>query len=403
MIAPKQAKPSLPLIDEYCENYKSLFSEVRTYEAFKNIHVGILSDINRKPLPEIAKVLGLENSQGLHYFLTRSPWDVQQVRQSRIQVILKHLKHRRIRLIIDETGDPKKGKKTDYVARQYIGRLGKVENGIVSVVAYGLIDGITFPLLFEVFKPQKCLKPGDTYKTKPQIAAGLVEEIVRLGFQIELVLADSLYGESEGYFLSKLEELGLLYMVSIRSNQGVWLPEGQSVSANEWKTFTRHMSQGETETRYVREVIFGEKGKRTCGDLTTDTKTLPENSTSFVMSNIPNLNYENVGDIYGDRTWVEYGFMQSKSELGWADWRLTHYTDIEKWWELVCSAYLLVTLMTSPFKSSATSSETPTSEIFRSSVTQHPHWNHQTSWKNTLNNLQLLLLPRLCFNPHSAG
>ncbi len=72
-------------------------------------------------------------------------------------------------MIIDETEDPKKGKKTDYVARQYIGRLGKVKNGIVSVVAYGLIEGITFPILFEVFKPQKCLKPGDVYKTKPQV------------------------------------------------------------------------------------------------------------------------------------------------------------------------------------------------------------------------------------------
>jgi SRSO17 transposase len=35
--------------------------------------------------------------------------------------------------MIDETGDKKKGKKTDYVNRQYIGNLGKIENGIVSV------------------------------------------------------------------------------------------------------------------------------------------------------------------------------------------------------------------------------------------------------------------------------
>lgn len=38
-------------------------------------------------------------------------------------------------LIIDETGDAKKGKSTDYVKRQYIGNLGKVENGIVAVRA----------------------------------------------------------------------------------------------------------------------------------------------------------------------------------------------------------------------------------------------------------------------------
>jgi SRSO17 transposase len=38
-------------------------------------------------------------------------------------------------LIIDETGDKKKGSKTDYVKRQYIGNLGKVEHGIVVVTA----------------------------------------------------------------------------------------------------------------------------------------------------------------------------------------------------------------------------------------------------------------------------
>lgn len=38
-------------------------------------------------------------------------------------------------LCIDETGDKKKGKSTDYTARQYIGNIGKTENGIVSVNA----------------------------------------------------------------------------------------------------------------------------------------------------------------------------------------------------------------------------------------------------------------------------
>lgn len=32
-------------------------------------------------------------------------------------------------------------------------------------------------------------------------------------------------------------------------------------------------------------------------------------------------------------------------ELGWADFRLTHYPQIEKWWGIVCSAYFLVWAM----------------------------------------------------------
>lgn len=68
-------------------------------------------------------------------------------------------------------GDCKKGKHTDYVKRQYIGNVGKKENGIVAVTAYGLFQGIIVPLSFEVYKPKEWLKAGDEYRTKPQIAA----------------------------------------------------------------------------------------------------------------------------------------------------------------------------------------------------------------------------------------
>ena len=87
---------------------------------------------------------------------------------------------------------PVTGKTTDYVARQYIGNLGKIENGLVSVNAYGVLDELTFPLVFEVFKPQKRLKRGEPYKTKPQIAIELIHTLKQQGFHFEVVLADSL-------------------------------------------------------------------------------------------------------------------------------------------------------------------------------------------------------------------
>ncbi|MTF40395.1 hypothetical protein GGC33_15875 [Cyanobacterium aponinum 0216] len=39
-------------------------------------------------------------------------------------------------LIVDETGDRKKGNKTDYTARQYLENIGKVDQGIVLVNVY---------------------------------------------------------------------------------------------------------------------------------------------------------------------------------------------------------------------------------------------------------------------------
>jgi SRSO17 transposase len=144
-------------VDDYCQWYESLFPEVRSFEAFKHLHIGMIADIKRKSLPAIARVAGLEQEQSLHHFLTTSPWKVEQLRQQRLKLILEVLKGREISLIIDETGDRKKGNDTDYVKRQYIGNLGKIENGIVAVTAYGVIDGITFPLMFEVYKP--CITP----------------------------------------------------------------------------------------------------------------------------------------------------------------------------------------------------------------------------------------------------
>lgn len=172
------------------------FGEVRSFEAFKFLHLGMISDIPRKSLPAIARAVGLPNDQILHHFLTQSPWNVEALRKQRLSIILQQLQGRSIVLVIDETGDRKKGKSTDYVDRQYIGNLGKIDNGIVSVNAYGIVAGMTFPLMFKVFKPQKRLQEGDTYKTKIQLAKEIIQELQAFGFKFELVLADSLYGES---------------------------------------------------------------------------------------------------------------------------------------------------------------------------------------------------------------
>jgi len=75
------------------------------------------------------------------------------------------------------------------------------------------------------------------------------------------------------------------------------------------------------------------------------------------MTHIPNLKYHQVGNLYGLRNWVEYGLKQSKNELGWADFRMTSYAQIERWWEIVMSAYLLVSLHTSLLHATATSTQ----------------------------------------------
>ncbi len=158
------------------------------------------------------------------------------------------------------------------------------------------------------------------------------------------MLADSLYGESGTNFIDVLYELKLNFVVAIRSNHAVWLPQGQKVRANRWQKFERVFTDGNKQVRYIQEIIFGKRRSQQFWLVTTDTEKLPSNSTWYLMTQVPGIKYHEIGNIYGIRTWVEYGLKQSKNELGWADFRVTDYAQIEKWWELVMSAYLLVSL-----------------------------------------------------------
>ncbi len=259
MVTPRRtAVNTVAFVDNYCQHYCRLFEDVRQFEAFKFLHLGILSEIPRKSLPEIAKTVGLKDSQTLHHFLRDASWDVKEIREIRLWLTKLFIGERELILCIDETGDQKKGSQTEDVARQYIGNLGKTKNGIVSVNAYAVVEGITYPLIFQIFKPKTRLLAGDKSKTQPQIAVEIIQELQEWGFKIKLVLADSLSGES-GDVISSLEKLKLMFVVAIRSNHGVLMPPGSRKRYNRWKAYEQKLSHRQTETRYLREIIFGQR------------------------------------------------------------------------------------------------------------------------------------------------
>ncbi|GFE71922.1 hypothetical protein CFPU101_45320 [Chroococcus sp. FPU101] len=123
MNLPRPAATTVEFIDQYCAGYQEIFPEVRSFECFKWLHLGMISEIKRKTLPAIAKVVGITNAQPLHHFLSKSPWLVEKFREKRIELLLKALGEAKFILVLDKTGDRKKGKTTDYVERQYIGNL----------------------------------------------------------------------------------------------------------------------------------------------------------------------------------------------------------------------------------------------------------------------------------------
>jgi len=395
MTLARQAQPTVTFVDEYCAQYQDLFPDVRSFEQFTYLHVGMLSDIKRKSLPAIATAVGKADAQALHHFLANAPWPVEAVRARRLHLLKETLRERPFTLILDETGDEKKGHTTDYVAHQYIGNVGHLANGIVSVNAYGLLDTITFPLLFSVYKPQSRLHPDDTFHTKPELAIEIIQQLQQQGFQFSLVLADSIYGES-GPFISALERLHLHYIVGLRFNHGVWLPSGERIRYTRWRPFARIFTDGSQQPRSIREVIYGHRRRIRFYEITIDPVTLPTDGTWFIMTNLQGDIRTQVGNLYGLRTWIEYGFRQAKDELGWADYRVTDYHAIERWWEVVCSAYSLVSLQAAIFQPSAPNKSAPSPASPVNRFPQHRWWDTGNGWKNVLNDLRLILQPYIC-------
>ena len=93
------------------------------------------------------------------------------------------------------------------------------------------------------------------------------------------------------------------------------------------------------------------------------------------------------GFLYGFRNWIEYSFKQAKNELGWADFRVTDYSQIEKWWEVVMSAYLMVSLQAQKREPTVPSEETDgfssTEPVEPDILSQHAWWDFNRGWKST--------------------
>jgi SRSO17 transposase len=394
----RPATPTVAYLDQYCAQYRSLFKNVRHFEHVTALHLGLLAETRHKSLPQLGKTVHAD-PQALHHLLAKANWSVEDFRAKRLELLHQALGETPFILCLDETGDRKKGHTTDYVAHQYIGNLHTLANGVVSVNAYGLLGTTTFPLLFRVFKPESRLKPGDVYKTKPQLAIEIIEELLARGFQFRVVLADCLYGESPE-FIRALHRLKLQYVVAIRSNHALWLLPGQRVRQTRWRPFERVFADGSTEQRFIRETIYGTRHAVRYYQITTDPATLPPETTWELMTNQPGKIERTVGNTFGLRTWVEYGFKHSKDDLGWADYRVTDFASIERWWELIMSAYTLVSLQTPDVAALGHVAPSPATTTVEPPpappLEAHPAWDQGNGWKHHLNNLRLLLQPYVC-------
>jgi SRSO17 transposase len=144
---------------------------------------------------------------------------------------------------IDETGFPKKGKKSVGVKRQYSGTLGRVDNCQIGVFAnYCCSNGHTF-IDRRLFLPEEWaadrdrreeagVPEGVVFRTKPELGLEMVETAVRDGVPFRWVGGDCVYGDSPK-FVQGVRALGKWYVLDVSSEAHVWLTQPELRNSGE--------------------------------------------------------------------------------------------------------------------------------------------------------------------------
>jgi SRSO17 transposase len=211
-----------PAFAGYLKRFRDCFLQQRTAGHFDNYCRGLLSDLPRKSVEPIALACGTA-VRTLQEFLTAADWQHEAARervQRHVATVLDQLPDDGLGTVgvIDETSCAKKGDRTPGVQRQYLGCLGKVDNGIVTVHV-GVSKGSCQALLdAELYLPEawgadraRCREAGIPdevrYRPKWQIAYEQVARLHARGVRFDWLVFDEGYG-SKVPFLTALSLVG---------------------------------------------------------------------------------------------------------------------------------------------------------------------------------------------------
>ena len=215
--------------------YRGCFKQDRTAGHFDTYCRGLLADLPRKTVEPIALAAGTA-VRTLQEFLVTAAWDHAAARD--------HL-HRRLAAVadglpagdlgtvgvIDETSSAKKGDKTPGVQRQYLGCVGKIDNGVVTVHV-GLARGDFRALLdADLYLPKswaddrpRCRAagiPDDVrHRSKWRVALDQLIRLGRNGVRFDWLVFDEGYG-SKVPFLWVLGRLGQKFVAEVPVNFAV--------------------------------------------------------------------------------------------------------------------------------------------------------------------------------------
>lgn len=370
----KPTEPTASAVDAFCAQFDHLFNRHAARTAFRQYLIGLLLPReHNKALTVLAALVPGSKRQSLHHFLHDAPWEVAALNAQRLALWQAHptlAPHAGGVLIIDETGDRKRGHGIELAANQYLGKLGHTANGVVSVTSQWSDGSRSVPLGVRPYWPASRLplgKKDPRFRTKPELAWELIQAARAATIPFRLVVADCIYGENPTleahlwrehipYVMASRPSHGTWQLVEDETNPPAFTPHEAALRhpLAAWQRTVRLDSHGDELVRYVAELAlppyYGPDRPVRLIAASEDPTHLTPASTWYMTTTLPlaEASAEQVYELYRLRDWIEHYYKPAKHELGWADFQVRPAKAIVRHWHLVMLAYTFSLLAGAP-------------------------------------------------------
>ena len=361
----KETSPAAmpPCFERWCQRFDDVFTHKAQKREFRHYVGGLLGESERKNLFQMAKNAVGVTYHRLHHFLTEAPWSSSQVNERRLEIMNKCSQTRISRgfsLIIDDSGHRKSGNFTDGVGRQYIGEIGKTDNGIVVVTTH-LYDGRkSLPLDIELYQHANSLAEGKQdpeFEKKPELAIKLIDLTLSRKYQPGIVIVDAGYGNNTS-FLLELEKRQLKYLGGLAKNRKVTVNEkdniqskirldelAQSLPQQAFTEIKLNLDKPKTLWVVTKEVeISGLSGKRNIAIVMNAATFSLATDIDYFITNISSsiVTPQWIVDTYSQRNWVEVFYREAKGWLGLKEYQVRDKRSLTRHFILVFCAYTFI-------------------------------------------------------------
>ena len=193
---------------------------------------GLIEHGPRKSLQPTLFRLGESGAryESMQQFVADSPWSGEALLRRVCERVAARLDV--VCWVVDDTGFPKDGRCSPGVKRQYSGTLGKIGNCQIGVSLHAVGERGTLPLGWSLYLPEdwcddrerrrRAKIPEDVvFRTKPELAAGLIAQAAGWEIPRGPILADEAYGD-DGDFRVGLDDERLNYVVSVAAKTSVY-------------------------------------------------------------------------------------------------------------------------------------------------------------------------------------